>query len=260
MTAADYPYFATPPVGLAHRGGSLYAPNVGIENSLRAFDNAVHLGFRYLETDVHATRDGVLVAFHDRDLDRVTDRRGAIPDLPWRQVAAARIGGREPIPRLDELFEAFPEARLNIDIKSPGAIAPLWAAIQAHRAYDRVCVGSFSQRSIAAFRRLAGPRIPTAAGQLGTAGLRYLPLRVSEIAATPGQVLQIPVSYVVAGRRVQLLTPRLIRAAHRLGRHVHVWTIDDAPTMHWLLDLGVDGIVSDRIDILRQVLTARGHW
>ena len=158
MTAADYPYFASAPIGLAHRGGALHPDNLGIENTLAAFATAVRLGFRYLETDVHATSDGTVVAFHDEDLDRVTDRTGAIADLPWREVAAARVGGSHPVPTLDELLDGFPTARINIDIKAPGAVAPLWETIRAHAAYDRVCVGSFSGRTLHDFRRLAGAR------------------------------------------------------------------------------------------------------
>ena len=139
--AADYPYFAPPPIGLAHRGGAEYPPNVGVENTLAAFGRAVELGYRYLETDVHASADGVLVAFHDERLDRVTDRAGAIAELPWAQIREARIGGREPVPTLEQILETFPATRVNIDIKAAGAIAPLWETIRRHAAYDRVCVG-----------------------------------------------------------------------------------------------------------------------
>lgn len=260
MSAADYPYFAPPPIGLAHRGGAAHPANVGIENTIAAFRTAVELGFRYLETDVHATSDGRLVAFHDEHLDRVTDRAGAIADLPWREVAAARIGGREPIPTLAELLDAFPDARINIDIKAPGAVDPLWETIRAHAAYERVCVGSFSNRRLHAFRQLAGARVATAAGQLGTAALRYLPQGLSALAHSPGQVLQIPTTHEVRGRTLALVTPGLVAAAHRFGMQVHVWTIDERDEMERLLDLGVDGIVSDRIDVLREVLTARGAW
>jgi len=259
-TAAEYPYFDDPPLALAHRGGAEYAPNRGIENTMAAFHNAVELGYRYLETDVHATSDGHLIAFHDNRLDRVTDGQGRIATLPWSVVRTARINAAEPIPELTELFVAFPDIRVNIDIKAPGALLPLWHAIREHGAQDRVCVGSFSNRRLTAFRRLAGPRVATAAGHIGTAALRFAPGWVSAMLHSPAQVLQIPVTHTIRGRTIQLVTPRLVGTAHQLGKQVHVWTIDDPQEMTQLLDLGVDGIVSDRIDTLRDVLTARRQW
>ncbi len=259
-TAAEHPYFDAPPLALAHRGGAGYAPNRDIENTLAAFRTAVELGYRYLETDVHATRDGHLVAFHDDRLDRVTDGHGRVADLPWSSVRAALVGGAQPIPELGELFAAFPETRVNIDIKAAGAVVPLWQVIREHEAQDRVCVGSFSDRRLTAFRRLAGPRVATAAGQVGTAALRFAPGRVSAVLHSPAQVLQVPVTHTIPGRTIRLVTPGLVQRAHRSGKQVHVWTIDDPAEMEQLLDLGVDGIISDRIDTLRAVLTARGQW
>lgn len=258
-SAADYPYFADPPLALAHRGGAGYPPNVGIENTLAAFGAAVALGYRHLETDVHATADGELVAFHDPRLDRVTDATGAVAQLPWAQVRRARVGGREPVPLLAEVLDAFPRARVNVDIKAAGAVAPLWELIERLRAHDRVCVGSFSTRRLAAFRRLAGDRVATSAGPLGTAGVRLAPSLARHL-GSPAQALQVPVEVVVAGRRLPVVTPRLLAHAHRAGKQVHVWTVDDPHLMHRLLDLGVDGLVTDRIEVLREVLLARGCW
>src|SRR5688500_7386120 len=122
MKAADYPYFDVPFAALAHRGGATYLPNLHRENSLHAFRQAVQLGYRYLETDVHTTADGVLLAFHDAVLDRVTARRGAIRTLPYAEVARARIHGIDPIPRLIDLLTEFPDARFNIDAKADAAV------------------------------------------------------------------------------------------------------------------------------------------
>lgn len=258
--AADHPYFDAPPLALAHRGGAGYPPNRGVENSLAAFRAAARLGYRYVETDVHVTSDGYLVAFHDDRLDRVTDGVGALAQQPWAVVREARIDGREPIPRLAELFEELPDVRINIDIKSSGAIVPLWETIRAHGAQDRVCVASFSDRRLAAFRRLAGPAVATAAGPREIATLRFGPARLDASLALPSQVLQVPVSYPLGRIPVRVVTAALVDRAHHLGKQVHVWTVDDAPEMERLLDLGVDGLVSDRIDVLREVLTARGQW
>lgn len=260
IPAAEHPYFDAPPLALAHRGGAAYAPNVGIENTMAAFRNAVALGFRYLETDVRSTSDGHLIAFHDTRLDRVTDGEGLIAALPWSVVRAARINAAEPIPELTELLEAFPDTRINIDIKAAGALTPLWRAIHEHGAQDRVCIGSFSNRRLAAFRRLAGRQVATAAGQVGTAALMFAPGWLTGMLHSPAQVLQLPARFTIRGRTIQVVTPRLLDTAHGLGKQVHVWTIDDAEEMARLLDLGVDGIVSDRIDTLKDVLTRRGQW
>ena len=264
MRAGDFPYLDAPtPVALAHRGGAGYEPNVGFENTLAAFRRAVAMGYRYLETDVHATRDGQPVAFHDRVLDRVSDGRGAVAALSLETVRQARIGGSEPIPLLAELFEEFPDTRVNIDIKSDSAVEPTVREVLRHGATDRVCIGSFSERRLRAARAALGPRVATAAGQVGTALLRFTPAMLSRMLHTPAPVLQIPALHRVAGRTVTLVTPGLVRRAHLLGKHVHVWfhawSREDADEMHRLLDLGVDGIVTDHIDVLRDVLAERGH-
>ena len=264
MRASDFPYLDVPtPFGLAHRGGAAYAPNLGLENTLAAFRRAVELGYRYLETDVHATSDGTLIAFHDSVLDRVSDTKGAIKDLPYAVVREARIGGGEPIPLLAELFEEFPQTRFNIDIKSDEALEPTITAVHRHAARDRVCIGSFSERRVRAARTAFGPQVATAAGQVGTALLRFTPGLVSRLLHTPAPVLQIPAEHRIGGRQLTLVTPGLVRRAHALGKQVHVWfhswSREDATEMHRLLDLGVDALVTDHIDVLRDVLADRGH-
>jgi glycerophosphoryl diester phosphodiesterase len=263
--AADFAYFDAPrPIGLAHRGGAKLAANRSLENTLSAFREAVRLGYRYLETDVRATSDGELLAIHDRTLDRVTDGAGRIAELPYAAVRSVRVNGTEVIPRLADLLEEFPQARFNIDVKASGAIEPLARTIAAHRAIDRVCVGSFSDRRLRAVRVLVGPRLATAAGPSEVAALRLAPERLARWLSSPAAALQVPAGGVLAVRRagpsvtVPLVTPPLVRRVHALGKHLHVWTVDDADEMHRLLDLGVDGIVSDRIDTLAAVLAQRG--
>ncbi len=259
MRAADFAYFDAPgPIGLAHRGGAAYGPNVGFENSMAAFRRAVMMGYRYLETDVHATSDGEVVAVHDERLDRVTDGSGAIKELPYAVVRQASIGGREPIPRLVDLLEEFPETRFNIDVKAEGAVRPTAAIIRQLGAVDRVCVGSFSERRLHEVRRIVGPRLATAAGQVGTASVRYVPAVLSRVMTTPAPVLQVPERHVVAGRELRLVTPRVVQRIHAMGKHIHVWTVDARADMDRLLDWGVDGIVTDRIDTLAEVLAERG--
>jgi glycerophosphoryl diester phosphodiesterase len=244
------------PLAFAHRGGAGDSP----ENTLPAFENAVQLGYRHVETDVHVTADGVLLAFHDDRLDRVTDRTGAIVDLPWREVAAARVDGTEPIPTLEELLGSFPDLRINIDPKADGSVEPLIEVIERTGAIDRVCVGSFSDRRITRIRSRLGPRLCTSPGPRGIARLRaaatarFLPAP-RRLAGRHGCV-QVP----VRGAGITIVEPGFIDLCHRLDLQVHVWTIDDPDEMHRLLDLGVDGIMTDRVGVLKDVLAGRDAW
>jgi len=226
---------------------------------MAAFRHAVSLGFRYVELDVHATLDDQLMVFHDDDLKRVTGGRGAIADRTLAEISKLRIGESEPIPTLDEVLETLPETRFNIDIKNTGAITPLVKTIDRHRAHDRVCVGSFSTARIREFRRLMGRRVPTSVSPVGVVWNGYVPL-LPRLFNSPGTALQIPLTHTIGSRAVPVLTPRLLRHAHLAGKVVHIWTIDDPAEMHRLLDMGVDGIVSDRTDVLKQVFTERGIW
>ena len=213
-------------------------------------------GYRYLETDVHTTADGVLVAFHDHVLDRVTDAKGPVAATRWADLRQARIGGREPIPTMAEVLEACPGARFNIDPKSDAAVGPLLDLLHEARAIDRVCLGSFSGRRLAALRGALGPGLATSLGPREVARLVTASAVGRPAPRTPAVAAQIPVR---AGR-VPVLTPRLLRTAHAAGLEVHVWTIDDPAEMTRLLDLGVDAIMTDRPDLLRDVLVRRGAW
>lgn len=254
------PYLDPPPFGLAHRGGYRAGEDDSLENTLRAFRAAHAAGLDHLETDVHVTRDGVLVALHDERLDRVTDANGLVAELDWAEVSRARIGGTEPVPRFADLLAELPEARFNVDLKAPGAVLPLVAELARTGAAARVCVGAFSDPRLWRFRRLArraGLRVATSAGPLGVAALRFLPLGLWRLVHTPGVCFQVPITQRILGVDIRVVTPDFVDRAHAIGRQVHVWTIDDAATMHALFDLGVDAIVADRIDTLLQVLRAR---
>lgn len=245
-------------LALAHRGGAYHPEIEGLENTMAAFRHAAELGFDYLETDVHVTADGVLLAFHDQVLDRVSDREGAIVDLTHAEVGRALVGGQERVPTLLELLEAFPTARFNIDLKSDGAVAALAALVAERGLWDRVLVGSFSPRRLRRFRRLAGRRVPTSAHPGEVLLFRLLPSgRLADL-LTRGRIAALQVPH--RRGRWTVVTPGLVRRAHAAGLHVHVWTIDDPEEMRQLLDRGVDGLISDRTDILRSVLTERGQW
>jgi glycerophosphoryl diester phosphodiesterase len=259
MRADAYEFFSPPFLAFAHRGGATYAPNRHRENSLHAFAQATSLGYRYLETDVHATSDGVLIAFHDDKLDRVTDGHGAIADLTYEQVAEAKIHGIDPIPLFEDLLINFPDARFNIDAKSQRSVDLLAELIIRHNAQNRVCVSSFGIRRVHRLRKKLGPQVPSAASKLGIALNRFAPW-LTKVINTSAPVLQIPIEQKILGIRLRLFTPALVKAAHDAGKVVHVWTIDDLKAMAEAIDAGVDGIFTDRIDLLKDVLEKRSLW
>lgn len=229
-----------------------------MENSMGSFQRAVDLGYRCLETDVRATADGALLAFHDDTLDRVTDRSGRVCELPYEKVASARIGGREPVPLIEDVLGSWPDVRLNIDVKDLTSIAPLVRALRRTRAADRVCIASFSERRLAAVRAVLGPQVCTSLGPRAALKLRLASYGSLLAPLARGNVpcAQLPARI----RGVPVVTPALIRTAHQLGVHVHAWTVNDPDEMQRLLDLGVDGLITDRLETLRDILAARGCW
>jgi glycerophosphoryl diester phosphodiesterase len=242
------------PLAMAHRGGAIEH----LENSLPAFQACVDLGYRYLETDVRVTADGVLVAFHDGTLERVTDRAGRLDQLAWAEVAEARIGGREPLVRLEDLLTAWPDVRFNLDIKAPGVIAPLARLVRRLGVQDRLCLASFSDPRVAAARRVFGPALCTSLGPRGVAALRlssYSP-RAAGLVRMQAGCAQVPLH--LGGRA--LVDERFIAAAHARDLQVHVWTVDDPEECTRMLDLGVDGVMTDRPAMLKAVLEKRGQW
>ncbi|WP_402465231.1 glycerophosphodiester phosphodiesterase family protein [Isoptericola aurantiacus] len=262
-----HPYFGRPDdgtpgvrpvVALAHRGFSHGHAN--LENSMAAFAAAVDLGYRYVETDAHGTHDGVAVALHDASLDRTTDGSGLVADLTWAEVSTARIGGTEPVPLLTDVLGTWPDLRVNIDVKGTSGVVPVAEAIERTASHDRVCVTSFSRRRRrATLARLSRP-VATSAGTVEVIGflaggrLRCPPLVRGALRDV--DAVQVP----VAQRGLTVVDARTVAAAHAAGRHVHVWTINDPAEMRRLLDLGVDGLVTDRADLLRDVLRERGLW
>lgn len=251
-----HPYLAGPrPRAFAHRGWHV-DDLTGMENSLSSFRRAAQEGYRYIETDVHATSDGEVVVHHDHTLDRTTDAHGPVADLPWTEVRQARVGGREPIARLADVLEELPETFFNIDVKADSAVEPIITLLRKAKALQRVCLASFSDNRLARLRRQGGPGLltsmgPRSAGALWAAGrIPFAGLAVR------GQVAQVPVSQ----GRLKIVDRKFVQAAHRRDLEVHVWTIDDEADMRALLDLGVDGLVTDRPDLLREVLRSRNSW
>ncbi len=238
------------PLPFAHRGGAKVAPNLGIENSIAAFQHAYELGYRYFETDVRATADGVAVACHDERLDRLSGDPRAIAEIDSHELESLLLGSAEQIVAFDALLEAFPDVYFNVDIKSDDAVAPTIAVLREREAVEKVCLASFDHTRLAHVRKLGG-------GLLTSASTREAATMVigRDVPEAP-LVFQVPVRH----KGVKVVTRRFIDKAYSHGKHVHVWPIDDPGEMHRLLDLGVDGIITDRTDHLKDVLIERGQW
>lgn len=259
------------PAALAHRGFS----REGAENTLEAFRAARDLGYEWVETDVNTTRDGVVVAFHDGTLERVTGTSGDVSALTWEQIRQERVAGAGCIPRLADLLVELPELKLNIDVKDEASVAALPVLLHQLGAVDRVRVTSFSERrrrrTLRRLRALAGRTAPTSSGQggmrlllvcsrLGGPGWRVA-RRLAAPWIEPFDTVQIPRRHRTrGGAEVELVTPGFLDFAHRHGIAVHVWTVNDTAEMTELLDLGVDGIITDRADLLAELLAGRGQW
>ena len=243
---------APAPIAFAHRG---FDPG-GAENTMRAFQQAVDLGYRYLETDVRVSADGVAFTFHDARLSRLTELAGPLARYDARTIGAARIRGTDPIPRLDDVLATWPDVRFNLDLKHEWSVDATIAAVRRAGAIDRVCIGAFSDGRVAAARRVLGAGICTSLGSRAAIALR-LASRVGRVPSPPmGSCVQVP--YRLG--RVVFTDRRLVDTAHELGLPVHVWTVNDAADMERALDLGVDGVMTDRADLLRDTLVRRGRW
>jgi glycerophosphoryl diester phosphodiesterase len=254
VSPSRFPFLDWPhPIPFAHRGG---AAEVGGENTLAAFGRAVEMGYRYLETDGRVTADGVLLAFHDETLDRVTDLTGRLEDRPWAEVRHARVGaGGDPIVTMEDLLGAFPGHRFNIDPKMDAAVPPLAEALRRTKAWDRVNVAAFSDRRLLQLRRAVDRPICTSMGPAAIARLRLAGYGVP-VGPFGAACVQVPTSY--KGRT--LVDGRFVREAARREIPVHVWTIDEPDEMHRLLDLGVGGLMTDRPSVLKRVMEERGQW
>jgi glycerophosphoryl diester phosphodiesterase len=241
-----------PPLAFAHRGGASEAP----ENSWAAFRHAVSLGYRYVETDVRATSDGVAIAFHDPALLRLTGRDGLVRDTPWREVRRLTLADGQGVPRLEELLGAWPALKWNIDVKRPEAVAPVVEAVRRTSSAARVLLTAFSDWRVARLRRALGGATALGAGRLEVAALAVAARLGLALPTVRAHAVQVPISH----RGFQVVDGRFLRACHRAGAQVHVWTVDDETEMERLLDLGVDGLMTDRPSVLREVLAKRGEW
>lgn len=264
------PYFPSSGVAcFAHRGGAALWP----ENTLVAFRGGLASGCLWIETDVHMTRDGHIVCFHDDDLERTTNGHGKVWDHTLAQLQALDAGywftadgGRSypfrgqgiTIPTLDEVVALDPRARVNLEIKQaqPPMAANLWRAIERLGVHDRVLVASADARLVRAFRNLARGAVASSAGRAEIFAF-WLAARAGlhELISLEYDALQVPVR---AGM-LEVVNPCFVRAAHARGLAVHVWTIDDAAEMRWLIELGVDGIMTDQPRRLAELIAEAGR-
>ncbi|MBB5233533.1 glycerophosphodiester phosphodiesterase [Deinococcus budaensis] len=251
-------------LNIAHQGGEGLRPS----NTLLAYRNAASLGADMLEMDMHATRDGVLVLSHDAALDRLTNVRGRIPELTLAQVRAADAGyafsldgGRTfpfrgqgvQVAQLSEVLSAFPALPMIIEIKqaSPSLAAPFCRALRDAGATRRVIAASFSDVALNEFRA-ACPEVMTSMTERELRPLVLLSkVGLARLAPVRGRAAQVPVR---AGR-IEVVTPGFVRAMQARGVAVQVWTVNDPAEMRRLIRLGVDGIITDRPDLLEEVLT-----
>ena len=246
------------PLAIAHRGGMALAP----ENTLAAFGRATSLGLTYLETDVQTTRDGHVVCFHDATLRRVTGHPGRVSDLDLADLRRLRVDGTDQIPTLAEAMASFPQACFAIDLKDEESIGAIALLLRAHpRWAERICVAGAWSRWL---RRLQdeAPGVTTALGwrslttliACSRGGVR--PVGLGQTGPTGGAFAHVPMKL----GRLPIHSDRVIARAHEIGVRVVVWTVDDPTTMRSLLDAGVDGIITDRPDVMREVLISRGEW
>lgn len=243
-------------LALAHRGGTGRHP----ENTLEAFADAIAQGYRYIETDVHASSDGTLFAFHDPDLGRVTGVEAAIADLTADEIDKIRFGVRNyRVPRFDDLLTTWPDVRINIDPKADAAVQPLERTLAPRDDIERFCVGSFSDRRLRYLRREIGPDLCTSMGPIDLIRL-FVASKGIPVGSFDAPCAQVPLEYKKSFVSLGFDTADFIDEAHNRGIDVHFWTIDDRPTMNRLIDLGVDGIMTDRPSVLRSVLTDRKLW
>ena len=250
------------PIRFAHRGSRILWP----ENTMTAFQGAVDFGYRYIESDVHVTRDGIIVMFHDDRLERITNGAGFVKDRTWddlRKLDAAYRFKAEAgyplrsqgigIPSLEEALTAFPGVMFNIDLKQPGIEPVVIDFICKHGFEERVLLASFHDRRIRRCRRFLGSQVATSTGFWESVAV-WACSRFKRGFKIPAQAVQVPLKKGC----LTVVDEKMVRAVHRTGMQVHVWTINDPSQMHRLLELGVDGIITDRPDLLNQVIAAAG--
>jgi len=244
-------FLAPPPRVIAHRGLATIAP----ENTLLAFLQAINIGVTHIETDVHASADGVAMISHDADLFRLAGKEVKVSQLTAAELRLVALGDGQGFCSLADALDAFGDTRFNIDLKSADAIPGTVKAIQDTRAHRRVLVTSFSRtRRLEALRNLPGVATSASAPEalLAVQAARFGASRVLHRILRGVQAVQIPVK--IAG--LSTITERVIRTFHEAGVEVHLWTINDPEQMKELLRLGADALITDRADLAVPIVTS----
>ncbi len=270
----EKPFFkGSKPLVMAHQGGEKLAPS----NTMLAFHQAASMGVDALEFDLHITKDGKLVAIHDPTVDRTTNRKGKVVNYTLDELEKMDAGYRfqnlngeyryrgkgAQIPTVEEIFQAFPKMKMNIEIKDTNPpekidemVHKLWTLIQKYNKEDDVLMASFDQKTNEKMEKVSNGRLSISGGQ--QEATRYVilqKLKLGNLYSPGANALQLPIE----DKGLNLATSSLIRQAHQLGMEVHYWTIDDRKTMERLLDMGADGIITNRPDILLDVMKKKGY-
>ena len=235
-------------IGFVHRGGA----EETTENTIPAFQYALDLGFRFIETDVQATKDGKIVIFHDSDLSRMSSRKERIKDLNFDEISKIDLNGGGKIPLLEEALVTFPEAFFNIDVKTDDAVKETADIILEHANPDNICIASFSSKRLKDLRNLLEKDYISSSSQSEVIHLLLSSLGLG-FKKSIGDCVQVPPSQW----GIPIVTPRFIKHMHELDKKVHVWTIDDKEEMQRLYDLGVDGIMTDKPSVLKEFLESK---
>lgn len=253
-----YPFLLNGRVNvIAHRGDTANHPP---GNTWSAFSGALELGVDHLESDVQLSSDGELVLFHDDRLEASTTGVGTVADHPWAalETMTYTVDGTvtgDHLVRLVDALAAWPDAFWNLDAKVREAVEPLLAAIDSAGAHERVLVTSFSYRTARALERRRTSTTPRGASQLEVVGAR-----LASLAGAPAPGSAAAVQLPECWKGMTIVDEKFVEAAHRGGKTVHVWTVNDPSDMNRLFDLGVDGIITDDPAAARRVLQARGEW
>src|SRR5699024_1231768 len=257
------------PIGLAHRGADTQR-----ENTMSAVRDAVDLGFNYIEVDVQASADGKAVVFHDDQLDRITTGRGKISQYTWQELTKLKVLGPQPrneqigerLVLIEELLEAFPRTRFNVDLKDLASAAPMVELLRRTAAWDRVLIASFRDSHRREFFKHLHSEDPVVASSGGVETVakllaaHHLGILTSVVRLLrknlPLHAIQVPIRQ----GPIRVVTKRFVAACHRAGLVVHVWVVNEPNWMKRLLDMGVDGLVTDNGPGLAEVLEARDQW